>query len=142
MRAVARALRDLPGQWTGNVALRTLTDGAEFTRVLPAAATRPFRDAVLAMQAAGPGESDCVVTSYVGDGVECATPRLRSEAVMAVAMGAERQAPAWQGDHWAPSSVATISIAYDAAALADGAAGRFIGRVRELVESPYALLAD
>jgi pyruvate/2-oxoglutarate dehydrogenase complex dihydrolipoamide acyltransferase (E2) component len=142
VRAVARAFRDLPGQWSGSVALRTLTDGAEFTRVLPGAASRPFRDAVLAMQAAGPGSSDCVVTSHAGDGVESATPRLRGECVLAVALGAERQAPSWEGDRWAPSTVATISISYDSAALADGVAGRFIARVRELVESPYALLAD
>jgi hypothetical protein len=142
VRAVARALRDLPGQWTGNIALRSLVGDTDSTRVLEAAASRPFRDAVLAMQQSGPGPGDCVVTSHLSDGVETAVPRLRAGNVIAVALGAERNVAAWDGDRLAPTPFATLTIAYDPAALADTAAARFLSRVRDLIEAPYALLAD
>ena len=143
-RAVARALCGLPGAaHEAPVALRTLNDGEDFTSVLVNAAHRPFRDAVVTLASGGDGIAPfAVLTSCATDGIEAATPRLDPGYSLALALGAERQAPAWNGEHWIPAPVATLTIAYDPAVIADADAARFLARVRDLVESPYALLAD
>jgi pyruvate dehydrogenase E2 component (dihydrolipoamide acetyltransferase) len=144
LRAVARALRDLPAlAHEAPLALRTLHDGEDAIRVLANAATRPFRDAVATLASGGDtGAPIAVLTSCAADGIEAATPRLDGGHPLALALGAERQAPTWNGEHWLPGPVSTLTIAYDPAAIADAEAARFLARVRDLVESPYALLAD
>lgn len=141
LRAVARALAQLPGEPEGIVSISHVVDGVEEVRALPGAAFRPFRDAVNALPDGEPAPIGCVVTSYLDTAIDSATPRLLQGHRIAIALGAERQQPAWTGD-FVPTAVSTLSIAFEAAAIPDAAAGVFIARVRELMESPYALLAD
>ena len=108
---------------------------------LHGAAYRPFRDAVNALPEGEPAHIGCIVTSYLDTAIESATPRLLQGHRIAVALGAERQVPGWTGD-FVPTPVSVLSIAFEPASIADAEAGRFIARIRELMESPYALLAD
>jgi pyruvate/2-oxoglutarate dehydrogenase complex dihydrolipoamide acyltransferase (E2) component len=141
LRAVARALAELPGDLEGTVSLSQVVDGVAEVRALPGAAFRPFRDAVNALPDGEAAPVGCIVTSYLDTAIEVATPRLLQGHRIAVALGAERQQPAWTGD-FVPTPVSMISIAFEAATIGDAEAATFIARVRELMESPYALLAD
>ena len=147
VRALARALRELPAfDYTGTIALRSLTPEAGTFRVLDHAGSRPFRDAVAALagQSAEDAASDCdcVVTSFTALGIEDATPRLDRGRPFALAIGATRKVVTLVGDRLLQRPVASLVVAYDAAIIEDCPAARLVARVRELIESPYALLAE
>jgi pyruvate/2-oxoglutarate dehydrogenase complex dihydrolipoamide acyltransferase (E2) component len=88
------------------------------------------------------GDIDCTVTSFATQGVEEASPASEDGQFLALALGCDRVEPLWDGERFLPQAVATLTLAWDPAALGEGAAARFLARVHELVESPYALLAD
>ncbi|MGH2634232.1 MAG: 2-oxo acid dehydrogenase subunit E2 [Tepidiformaceae bacterium] len=147
LRAVARALRELPAfDATHNLALRAFTPDAETFRVLPRAAGRPFREAVAALAAPPDPETepgyDCVLTSFAALGIEDATPRLEPGRPFALAVGAEHEVVAMAGEQPVSRVTASLVLAYDASIVDDGTAARLLARVRGLIESPYALLAD
>ena len=142
VRAAARAWQDI-AETDPAVALRRVADGSEDVTVLTAAATRSFRDAVktLAGAHAADGSPDFIVTTFHGSGVDDATPRLDA-ANLALTMSDERSAVALLGDTPVQVQLMTLSVAYAPNAVADGTAAAFMGRLRDLVEAPYALLAD
>ncbi len=147
VRALARALRELPAfDCAGTIAVRSLTPEAEAFRVLHNAGSRPFRDAVAALAGHSAEDAasdyDCVVTSFTALGIEDATPRLDRGRPFALALGATRKVVTLVGDRPLQRRVASLVVAYDAATIEDCTAARFVARVRELVESPYALLAE
>ena len=147
VRALARALRELPAfDCAGTIAVRSLTPEAEAFRVLHNAGSRPFRDAVAALAGHSAEDAasdyDCVVTSFTALGIEDATPRLDRGRPFALAIGATRKVVTLVGDRPLQRRVASLVVAYDAAIIEDCTAARLVARVRELVESPYALLAE
>ncbi len=145
VRAAARAFRDQPLTQTDRVALRTVDEDGNTTRILANAATRMFKDAVGALEFASgddAGQIQCTVTSFAAVGIDEAMPQLAPGDPLALALGAERRGPCWDGERFVPVPVVTLSLAYDPALIADSDAARFLARVRDLVESPYALLAD
>lgn len=143
LRAAARACRELPFVQTGCVALRVLGDETETLRLISGAASRPFRDAV-EWRAEDERESaaDFILTSFAAIGIEQATPGLGDGDILALGLGCERTEGRWDGDRFVPEVRTTLSLAYDPEQISEGVAARFMGRVRDLVDSPYALLAD
>ena len=143
LRAAARAFRELPFVQTGSVALRVLAEGTETLRLVSEAASRPFRDAV-EWRAEDESEStaDFVLTSYAAVGIEQASPALDEQDFLALALGCERTEARWDGERFVAEVRATVGLTYDPVQISDGMAARFMGRMRDLVESPYVLLAD
>ncbi|MCC6381444.1 MAG: hypothetical protein IT304_03000 [Dehalococcoidia bacterium] len=136
MRAMARAAREstvLADRGTA-VGLVVVDRATERLLVVEDAAARPFRDAVAALGAAEePGDpARCAVTLLALEpfGLDQGAPPLPAGHPLALATGAPRDGRA----------VLTLAFAPDVIPM--GEAAWFLGRVRELVEAPYALLAD
>jgi pyruvate/2-oxoglutarate dehydrogenase complex dihydrolipoamide acyltransferase (E2) component len=142
LRAAARAFRELPFVQTGAAMLRSFENRAENACVLSNAASRPFRDAVESMALDDGSEADFVLTAYGEVGIEEATPSLEAGQVLVLALGCERVEPLWDGERFLPAVSAALTLAYEPGELGDALAARFLARLHELVESPYALLAD
>lgn len=142
VRAAARAWQDI-AETDPAVALRRVADGSEDVTVLASAATRSFRDAVktLASVRTADRPPDFILTTFHGSGVDEATPRL-DDASLALTMSDERPTVALLGDTPVRVWQLTLSVAYAPEAVADGTAAAFLGRLRDLVEAPYALLAE
>lgn len=146
LRAVARAIEET-GRWkTRAVGLRRIDGEEEAIHAVRRLARVPFRSGVeeLARLVAGKAEPTgpviCTLTSVADFGIEESTPRLGGSQACAFSLGAIRVSPEVAGDRVRGAPVATLTLAYDAAVVADGAAARMLARVRDLVEAPYALL--
>lgn len=149
LRAIARALHESAAfrRRTDVVGMRPLTGNARTVHLLGDAATRPFRDAVASLaslrETAGADvQCMCTLTSFAELDLDEATPALPNGQPLAFAMGAVRDVARYRGDKPYRAQVMMLTLAYDSDAMPDGAAARLLSRVRELVEAPYALLAD
>lgn len=149
LRAIARALHESSAfrRRTDLVGMRPLAGGTRTVHLLADAATRPFRDAVASLAAlretAGAEmPCTCTLTSFAELDLDEATPALPDGQPLAFAMGAVRDIARYRGDRPYRCQVMSLTLAYDSDAMPDGAAARLLSRVRELVEAPYALLAD
>lgn len=136
LRAMARAVResDLLAERGTAVGLVVVDRSTERLVVVEDAAARPFRDAVLALaEAEDPGDpGSCAVTLLPLDAfdLEQGAPPLPAGHPLALATGARRDGRA------------VLTLAYAPDVIPVGEAAWFLGRVRELIEAPYALLAD
>jgi hypothetical protein len=135
VRAVGHALQErIPLKpLAENVALSVLAaDGPEYFAV-EHPGKGPFKDVVRALGTAAPGNAACPVTvvSYTAFGIDSAEPRLADGAAMAVAFARP-----------VVTTAATLTLVYDPEQVDDHVAAAFLGRVRELLIQPYALLAE
>ncbi len=138
VRAVGRAAIEFGGD--GSVALRTF-DGEQARAVmLRDAGLVPFRQAVLELRKNEPGPIDaaCIVSLF--EDVDEAEPPLEPGSSFALAIGGERSAVRWDGERAGPGAELTLTLRCDPALVEPFEAARFLARVRELVEAPYALL--
>ena len=140
--ATARAFREV---WSAEarIGLRRIDGNSEQLALVPSAAGHSFREAV-ELLAASPRQDvavDIVVTSFLGTSVEQADPRLDA-ALFALTVGAERSALLADRSAQPCCATTTLSLGYAAESVPDGVAAALLSRVRELVEAPYALLAD
>ena len=87
------------------------------------------------------GGAELVVTSFLGTGVAQADPRLDS-GYFALTIGAEQNGVALGQFGAVDNPVMTLSLVYAPDSVPDNVAAALLSRVRELVEAPYALLAD
>ena len=142
LRAAARALREVWGS-VARVGLRRIDGGSEQIALLAGADDESFRIAVAAL-AGSPREeavADLVVTSFLNTSVEQADPRL-DDGYFAITIGAERAGVVLERNQPVHGLLATLSLAYAPDSVPDSVAAAVLGRVCELVEAPYALLAD
>jgi hypothetical protein len=148
IRAVARAVREhdvLAGQPVDVGLVLTEREG-ERVAVVRGADGGAFRDAVAALAAesdSGSNETGCsfTVTSFARCGLDEGTPPLPTGHAFAVAMGAVRDVPAFEGDRVVRAPQMTLAMAYAPELITVGEAAALLARIRELVEAPYALLA-
>lgn len=141
VRAVARAMAEAAIEKRQAVALRAVFDGGETMRTLHRANSIAFREAVAAMSDGGGTFEDIACVVSVFDEVDDVSPRLRAGDPVAFALGAEHDALRLDGERTIAAPQATLTLAYDPTIIDDAAAARLLGRVRELLEAPYALLA-
>lgn len=141
LRAAARAFREVGGNET-RVALRRIDGGSEQLALGPAEGGQSFCEAVAALSNAPRegAEAGLVVTSFLATGVEQADPRLDG-GFFALTIGDERVALVLERGATVPGPVTTLSLAYAPESVPEGVAAALLGRIRELVEAPYALLA-
>jgi pyruvate/2-oxoglutarate dehydrogenase complex dihydrolipoamide acyltransferase (E2) component len=149
LRAVARALHESAAfrRRTDVVGLRPLAGSTRTVHLLADAATRPFRDAVASLAALRetPGADMpclCTLTDFGDLALDDAVAALPGGQPLAFAMGVVRDVPRFEGDRVRRVSELMLTLSYDSDAMPEGAAARLLSRVRELVEAPYALLAD
>ena len=149
LRAIARALHESAHfrRRTDVVGLRPLSGTSRSVHLLADAATRPFRDAVASLTALRetPGADipcPCTLTDFGALGLDEAVASLPPGQMLAFAMGVVRDVPRYQGDALRRTTELILTLSYDSGAMPEGAAARVLSRVRELVEAPYALLAD
>lgn len=149
LRAIARALHESAAfrRRTDVVGLRPLAGATRTVHLLADAATRPFRDAVASLAAlretAGADmPCVCTLTSFADFDLDEAVPALPNGQPLAFAIGSVQDVARYRGAELYRATVLTLTLAYDSDAMPDGAAARLLARVRELVEAPYALLAD
>jgi pyruvate dehydrogenase E2 component (dihydrolipoamide acetyltransferase) len=139
VRAAGRALAELGAD--GSVTLRTFAGGHARSALLRDAGRVPFREAVAELHSgadAGEAEAACVVSLF--EEVDEAEPLLTNGASFAFAIGGERTTVRWEGERAVPAATLTLTLSCDPDRVEPFEAARFLARVRELVESPYALL--
>lgn len=139
LRAAGRALREA-GQ-DGAIALTV--PGEDAATVTTGATTGGFREAVESLRAGGGagGGAGCTVTTFAHYGIDEAAPALAEAQVYAIAAGAVREFAVIDGDRAVAVPMLTLVVAYDPARTTAGRAAALLGRIRELLEAPYALLA-
>lgn len=139
LRAAGRALREA-GHEAAIALVVPREDGEDVTI---GAAAGGFREAVEALRAGGdPGSAtSCTLTSFAQHGIDEGTPALGVGHPYAIAAGAVREFAVVDGDRAVPVPMLTLVVAYDPAATTAGRAAAMLGRIRELLEAPYALLA-
>jgi pyruvate/2-oxoglutarate dehydrogenase complex dihydrolipoamide acyltransferase (E2) component len=149
LRAIARALHESAAfrRRTDVVGLRPLAGSSRAVHLLGDAATRPFRDAVASLAALRetPGAEMaclCTLTDLSDLALDDAVAALPGGQPLAFAMGCVRDVARFDGDRPRRASELVLTLSYDSDAMPEGAAARLLSRVRELVEAPYALLAD
>ena len=142
MRAAARAFREVWGTNTP-IGLRRIDGGSEQLSLAPDAAGQSFRQFIAELAAAPREHSDAdfVVTSFLATAVEQADPRL-DDGFFALTIGAERERVVLDRNVPAHGRATTLSLAYPPESIPDGVAVALLTRIAELVEAPYALLAD
>ncbi|MCC7365891.1 MAG: 2-oxo acid dehydrogenase subunit E2 [Dehalococcoidia bacterium] len=144
VRALGRALEELRMDVPGRaVAVVVPARDGDLREVVRDASRRPFRDAVDARAAAGDSDDDPVATvvSFAAAGVEDGVPEIPAGNPFVLALGAAREWALFEGDRVVPVPVASLTLAYDPRHFPAGEAAWLAGRVRELLEAPYALLA-
>jgi pyruvate/2-oxoglutarate dehydrogenase complex dihydrolipoamide acyltransferase (E2) component len=135
VRAVSRATVEQDGA-DGAVELTTLEAGGALSIVIGHAAEVRFRDAVARRAHGGDYlEAGCQLISFAACRIDEGIPDLAPGHHLAFAMGRER--PTTGG-----GPVLTLVLAYDRNRIDEASAAHLLGRVRDLVEAPYALLAE
>jgi pyruvate/2-oxoglutarate dehydrogenase complex dihydrolipoamide acyltransferase (E2) component len=135
LRAVSRTIVEQDGA-DGTVELTTLEAGGALSVVIGRAGQVRFRDAVARRAHGGEYvEPECRLTSFAAHRIDEGTPDLAPGQHLAFAMGRER-ATAGGGP------VLTLVLAYDRNRIDEASAAQLLARVRDLVEAPYALLAE
>lgn len=142
LRAAARAFGEVWGT-NAPVGLRRIDGGSELLALAPATTGNSFRQFVaeFADTPREETEADFVVTSFLATGVEQADPRLAT-GFFALTIGAERMVVVLERNVPSHGREITLSLAYSSESVSDGVAAALLSRIRELVEAPYALLAD
>ena len=138
VRAIGRALAEFGAD--DSVTLRTCEGQQARSVTLREAGLVPFRQAVLSLRARE-GESlstPCAVSLF--EGIDEAEPATGGGVVIAFGIGAERKTVRWDGERAAPAAELTITLRYDPEIVDPFEAARFLARVRDLVQAPYALL--
>ena len=145
VRALARAaMEDEHLRQRGDSIGLVLTDGAEErVAVLEGASRGQFRERVESLSAARQGtpQGNCVatVTSFAAFGLDEGTPPLPDDHPFALSVGAIRSV---YEVGQIPVPMVSLVLAYTPELMAVGQAARLLGRVKELLEAPYALFAD
>lgn len=135
LRAIARTTVEQDGS-DGTVELTTLEAGGALSVVIGRAAEIRFRDAVARRAQGGDAlEAECRLTSFAAHRIDEGTPDLVAGHGLAFAMGRERGTTGG-------GPVLTLVLAYDRKRIDEASAAHLLGRVRDLVEAPYALLAE
>jgi pyruvate/2-oxoglutarate dehydrogenase complex dihydrolipoamide acyltransferase (E2) component len=116
-----------------NIALVSLTGEGPVWCSVEHPGKGPFKDVVRATAAIVEDDPARPVTvvSYTAFGIDSAEPRLADGA--AIAVGFARPVV---------TTAATLTLVYDPQQVDDHVAAAFLGRVRELLVQPYALLAE
>ena len=146
VRALARAIAGCPGLdgFSDGIGLVILDPEGESVAVLSGAAHGAFREQVKALAAARKdpvaGPCACTITSFAGFGIEEGTPPLPDGHALALAIGDVRAIT--EGDEPVPTPYATLTLAYTPELISISQAATVLARVKELLEAPYALLAD
>lgn len=140
--AAARALREALDT-VATIGLRRIDGGSERLSLAPAAVGNSFRRFVaeLADAARGDAGADFVITSFLATAVEQADPRLAT-GFFALTIGAGRMVVVLEQNVPVHRRTTTLSLAYAPESVPDGVAAALLSRIRELIEAPYALLAD
>ena len=140
--AAARALREVWGT-DAPIGLRRIDDGSEQLWLAPTVAGNSFRRFVAEFADAPrrDAEADFVITSFLATAVEQADPRLGT-GFFALTIGAERMVVVLEQNVPVHRRTTTLSLAYAPESVPDGVAAALLSRIRELIEAPYALLAD
>ncbi|MEZ4481547.1 MAG: hypothetical protein R3B97_10410 [Dehalococcoidia bacterium] len=146
LRAIARAAaeRELAGDDGGIAGLVIPLAGGDRIAILRGAARGSFKEQVARLDQSSRDATyaDCEVTlvSFRHFGIEEATPFLPEGHSVAFAMGALRPGTNPEGD--VPLPVMVLTMVYNPDALSMGDAALLFARTGELIEAPYALLAD
>ena len=146
LRAIARAAaeRELALPDGGVAGLVIPLAGGDRMAILSGAARGSFKEQVARLDQSSREASyaDCGITlvSFRHFGIEEATPLLPEGHSVAFAMGALRAGSLAEGD--VPVPVMALTMAYNPDALSMGDAALLFARAGELIEAPYALLAD
>ena len=146
LRAIARAAaeRELAGNDGGIAGLVIPLAGGDRIAILRGAARGSFKEQVARLDQSSRDATygDCEVTlvSFRHFGIEEATPFLPEGHSVAFAMGALRPGTNPEGDM--PLPVMVLTMVYNPDALSMGDAALLFARTGELIEAPYALLAD
>lgn len=87
------------------------------------------------------GGSVATVTNFGTFGLEWATPIPLPEQPMVLGLGAGRVVPVWDkaAGEFRPATEAQMTLSFDHRVLDGGAAGRLLGRIAELFQTPEAL---
>ena len=130
-RAVALAIRE--ARVLTNAGALVITENESDTAsAFAKPGSKTFREAVDVRSTGGDAaieEADWILTSLLGLGVRSAAPGLADGRTLAFTLG---------GLH--DGSLATMTMAYGSAQWSEGSAARLLTRIRELIESPYAML--
>lgn len=146
LRAAARAIleSEVLAEIGDSAGLVVPGRNEDILKVLPGAARGSLRERVAMLATAGEAgaETPCsfTVTTFATYGVDDAIPVIPEGHVLAFAMGATR--PGSTMEDGIPAPVMTLTLAYLPDRITQGEAATLFARVRELVEAPYALLAD
>jgi pyruvate/2-oxoglutarate dehydrogenase complex dihydrolipoamide acyltransferase (E2) component len=144
LRAYARAVLEQRRlrQRGGDGGLVIAQGDVEFVAVLPDAAHGPLRKRVQQLAEARHDQEprDCAftLTSFGPFGLDEGTPPIPAGHPFALAMGATRATFEPEG----PVPTMVLTLAYTPELMSVGEAALLLARVRELLEAPYALLAD
>ena len=146
LRAFGRALEGVHFDvLVGDLAIVVPGREGAVTTAIRDAARRPFREAVQALARGGDGDFE---GSFVGRLLAFASLRI-DEAIaglephqpLSLALGAPREWAMFEGERVVPVMMADLVLTCDVAMVPPGEAAWLLGRVRELLEAPYALLA-
>jgi pyruvate/2-oxoglutarate dehydrogenase complex dihydrolipoamide acyltransferase (E2) component len=87
------------------------------------------------------GGSVATITNFGTFGLEWATPIPLPEQPMVLGLGAGRVVPVWDkaAAEFRPATEAQLTLSFDHRVLDGGAAGRLLGRIAELLQTPEAL---
>ena len=135
VRAVGHALQERIAlqPLAETVALTMLTTDGPTWHAVNNPGRGPFKDVVRALNEERGSDPTAPVTvvSYTAFGVDSAEPRLPDGAAIAVAMARP-----------VVTTAATLTLVYDPEQVEDHVAAALLGRIRELLVQPYALLAE
>jgi pyruvate/2-oxoglutarate dehydrogenase complex dihydrolipoamide acyltransferase (E2) component len=146
LRAAARAALGNPAVAGigDDAALVTPAPGEDHVAVLRGAGRGALREQVSRLTAAANRDEQpafaFTVSTFADFGIDEAVPVLPDGHVFAFAMGATRPGNAMEDG--IPAPVMTLTLAYSPDRMSQGDAAALFARVRELIEAPYALLAD
>ncbi|MFN0096884.1 MAG: biotin/lipoyl-containing protein [Dehalococcoidia bacterium] len=143
LRAAARAAAESAAFDPPVAALVAVVESFETLAFLEGAGRGPFRDQVTALKASRqadeiPGTA-FVLTSLASYGVEEGSSPLGDGHAFALTLGATVERPA---GGLTTEPMATLTVTYHPDMLSVGEAATILNRIRELIEAPYALLAD
>ncbi|MGE3076010.1 MAG: biotin/lipoyl-containing protein [Dehalococcoidia bacterium] len=130
-RAIALAL-DEAGALPGPGALVIAETESDISSALAAPATMTLRDAVAAREAGGDAafeDAEWTMVSLVNLGVAAASAHLEDGRAVSFALAAPNH-----------PGIANLTMSYDSSRWSEGSAARLLSHVRELAETPYAML--
>jgi pyruvate/2-oxoglutarate dehydrogenase complex dihydrolipoamide acyltransferase (E2) component len=148
VRSFARAAMEQADLAAGgdSIGVVFVEEGGERVAVLDEAAHGSFRERVQAFkvrrEAGEGGFCALTITSFAAFGIDEGTPPLPEGHPAALGVGAVRPAFEHNGDELVPAPTLVLTLAYAPDRISVAGAAALLARVRELLEAPYALLAD